>query len=281
MFTYIEELIKYAGFTGVKTSPAAEDIFETTESPPLAKKAAEEFHTIVAKALYLVKRTRPDIAVGVAYLCTRVKAPTEEDWAKLKRLLQYLAGTREMEMVLTPEGEMRLDAYIDAAFGCHADGKSHTGLAIFVCGCLVMAKSTKQKLVTRNSTEAELVALTDMVYEVQNIHDFMTEQGYLVSAPTMHQDNTSTIHLATKGGGTFRTKHLRARTNHIREEVSEGRINIAYCPTSQMIADTLTKALRGILLRTMSDRLLRGPAHPLDRGALSKLLKQRDAGEIE
>ena len=36
-----------------------------------------------------------------------------------------------------------------------------------------MAKSTKQKLVTRNSTEAELVALTDMVYEVQDIQDFI------------------------------------------------------------------------------------------------------------
>jgi hypothetical protein len=280
MFTYIADLIKYAGFTGVKTSPAEGDIFEIDESSPLLnRKAAKEFHTIVAKTLYLAKRARPDIAVVVAYLCTRVKSPTDEDWAKLERLLQYLAGTQDMEMVLEPEGEIRLDAYIDAAFGCHADGKSHTGMAVFVCGCLVMAKSTKQKLVTRNSTEAELVALTDMVYEVQNIEDFMQEQGYPVGAPIMHQDNTSTIHLATKGGGSFRTKHLRARTNHIREEVREGRLRIAYCPTEKMVADTLTKALRGILLRAMSNWLLRGPAAPLDRGALSKL--QENTGEIE
>ena len=280
MFAYIDELINYAGFTGVKTSPARDDLFECdTRSPLLDKEKSKEFHTIVAKLLYLVKRARPDMAVVVAYLCTRVKTPTDEDWAKLKRLMQYLDATRELEMVLEPEGEMRLEAFIDAAFGCHVDGKSHTGMVMYVGGCFVMAKSTKQKLVTRHSTESELVALTDMVYEVQNVQDFMQEQGYPVGAPILHQDNTSTIHLATKGGGNFRTKHLRARTNYIREQVSDGHLAIAYCPTGRMIADVLTKPLRGILLRVMTAWLLRGPAAPLDRGALSTLHTQERSSE--
>jgi hypothetical protein len=41
------------------------------------------FHTTMAKLLYLAKRAQPDILTVTSFLCTCVKAPTEEDLQKL------------------------------------------------------------------------------------------------------------------------------------------------------------------------------------------------------
>ncbi len=58
---------------------------------------------------------------------------------------------------------MDVRAFIDASYGVHtASGKSHTGCAIVVgYGGPVYTKSTKQKIVTKSSTEAELVGISD------------------------------------------------------------------------------------------------------------------------
>lgn len=52
---------------------------------------------------------------------------------------------------------------IDASFGIHGDGKSHSGYAAMIDGGSVEAKSKKQSIVTKHSTEAEMVALSDML----------------------------------------------------------------------------------------------------------------------
>jgi hypothetical protein len=51
--------------------------------------------------------------------------------------------------------------YIDASFGVHADGTSRTGVVLMLAGAIVGAWSGKQKLVTKSSTEAEIVGLSD------------------------------------------------------------------------------------------------------------------------
>ena len=49
----------------------------------------------MAQGLFLTKRGRPDIQTGIAFLCTRVQQPNEEDWEKLMRLMKYMNGTKE------------------------------------------------------------------------------------------------------------------------------------------------------------------------------------------
>jgi hypothetical protein len=45
----------------------------------LSDEAAAAFHTIVAKALYITERTRPDTSLVIAFLTTRVMSPNIED----------------------------------------------------------------------------------------------------------------------------------------------------------------------------------------------------------
>lgn len=44
------------------------------------------FHRVFAKLRYLCKRARPDIALPVHYLCTRVQNPTKHDGLTLNRM---------------------------------------------------------------------------------------------------------------------------------------------------------------------------------------------------
>ena len=61
----------------------------------LLEKTVQVFHQIVAKLLYLCRRTQQDIQMGVAFLCTRVKKPDSDVYKKLTCIIQYLRGMQE------------------------------------------------------------------------------------------------------------------------------------------------------------------------------------------
>ena len=258
MVAYLDGVLAEHGITGVVSTPATAGLFdELPNSRPLSEGEAKEYHTIVAKLLYLGKRARPDILLTEAYLCTKVKAPTEADRVKLDRLLKYLNGTKEYVLVLRPGDDLAVTGYIDASFGCHPDGKSHSGLVVTVGDATVLVMSSKQKIVTKDSTESELVALSDKTMSVVQCADFMVSQGHTIGAPNIKQDNTSTISLVTKGGGQYRSKYMKVRQAFVKERVDCGDVNVEYLhvSTKQMLADAMTKPLQGELFRVMTSSI--------------------------
>jgi hypothetical protein len=83
--------------------------------------------------LYHAKKSRPECPAAVAFLATRVTKCTEHDWEKLTRLLRYINDTKERGIVLRPEKcGIIVRVFIDAAYGVHADGKSHTGSCVVI-----------------------------------------------------------------------------------------------------------------------------------------------------
>ncbi len=55
----------------------------------------------------------------------------------------------------------------------------------------VYNKSSKQKIVTKSSTEAELDGLSDSVSQALNMRNFLVAQGYVIGPIIIHQDNMS------------------------------------------------------------------------------------------
>jgi hypothetical protein len=108
----------------------------------------------VAKLLYLGKRSRPDI-LTTAFLSTRVLKATEEDWKKLVKLVRYLRGTERLGIRLEANDPTVVMAYVDASFGVHADMRSHSGVVISPGRGPVYASSSRQRINTKSSTEAE------------------------------------------------------------------------------------------------------------------------------
>ena len=77
--------------------------------------------------LYVTKRARPDTALSIAFLTTRVRGPDEDDWRKLEHLIHYLQRTRELPLTLGATKTGVLHWYVDASFVTHQDMRGHTG----------------------------------------------------------------------------------------------------------------------------------------------------------
>ena len=75
---------------------------------------AKYFLKIVAMMLYVTKRARPDTALSIAFLTTRVRGPDEDDWRKLAHLIEYLQSTRELPLILGATKTGVLHWYVDA-----------------------------------------------------------------------------------------------------------------------------------------------------------------------
>jgi hypothetical protein len=228
--------------------PWKEDLFKVDpKSPPLHRKKAETFHTFVAKMLFAVKRSRPDVGLSVAYLTTRVNCPNEDDWEKLKRTMRFLKHTQDAILYLKADSLHVLKWYIDAAFAVHPDMKSHTGAIATMGSGAIQSISTKQKINTRSSTEAELVSVDDVLSKVMWMKLFLDAQGYQVKENVIFRDNQSSMKLEVNGKSSSgkRTRHFNIKYFFITDLIERKEVTTKYCPTDHMIGDYNTKPLIG------------------------------------
>jgi hypothetical protein len=255
---FVEDLVKTSNTTKMATTPSLQDLFYVDhDSPALTEEDRKTFHSLVAKCLYLSKRTRPDIMLTVSFLVTRVSNATVQDLDKLSRLLKYINGTKNMGLSLTASERLLIRCYIDVSHGIHGDYKSHTGSNTSIGTGSIESTSTKQKLVTKSSAEAELVGLSDKFSNAIWTSNFLRSQGYDVSPAIVFQDNKSTISLAEKGKSTSaRTRHIHLRYFLIKDRIAQGDIVVKYIPTGEMTADILTKPLQGEHFRRLRKQLL-------------------------
>jgi len=239
-------------------SPAADDLFAEGEGNKLDKDSADEFHTFVAKGLFACKRARPDIHTAIAVLCTRVKEPNRDDWKKLVRLIKYINGTRKDKLVLSADDLRILKWYVDSAFAVHPDFKSHTGGTMTFGTGAAQTGSRKQKLNTRSSTESELVGADDMSVMILWTKHFMEAQGYKIKKNILYQDNKSTILLETNGkkSSSKRTRALNIRYFFLTDQIAKGNVQVEYCPTTEMVADYMTKPLQGPQFKKLKAQIM-------------------------
>jgi hypothetical protein len=81
--------------------------------------------------------------------------------------------------------------------------------------------------------------------------------GYVSQPIILHQDNTSTIHLAENGkSNSDRTKHINIRYFFIYDKIMNGEVKVTHTSTDNMIADILTKPLHGELFHKLRRQLL-------------------------
>ena len=196
---YINELIKDFNVNKVASSPANNNLFENVMPELLDDEYQQKLHSLTARLLYVGMRVRPEILLVVNYLATRVNKYSQGDWVKAMRCLQYLNSDPELGLTLKVGENIDIHLYADASYGVHADGKSHSAAVIKLGGATVGAKSTKQKIVTKSTTEAELVCASDMVSSAIGKRDFLLQQGYDDVLIYLHQDNKSTIKMLNSG----------------------------------------------------------------------------------
>lgn len=140
--------------------------------------------------------------------------------------------------------DTRLDSFLRRQLGLAA----RTSLDFRVC-CIAGAgaiswSSKKQSIITLSSTESEYIALTNSARQITWLRDIWAELTDSIIDPSrLFTDNQGALALAQSGAYHARTKHIDIQYHYIREAVKNCLISLNYCPTEDMTADILTKAL--------------------------------------
>ena len=115
---------------------------------------------------------------------------------------------------------------------------------------MIYVESSKQKIVTRSSTESELVAISDSLLQILWMREYMLNAGILLGPAILFQDNMITIFFANKGRSTSeRTRHIKIRYFFIHHYINTNEIVVVHMPTADMIADIImTKPLHNALI---------------------------------
>ena len=140
-----------------------------------------------------------------------------------------------------------LHTWIDSSYAVHPDIKSHRGGLMSFGQGIIHAKSNKQKLNTKSSTEAEVVGVSDYLPFNIWMRHFMEDQGYKLRENIVYQDNESAIKLEKNGRMSCgqKSRHINIRYFFITDRIKAGEVSVQHCPTEAMLADFFTKPFQG------------------------------------
>jgi hypothetical protein len=140
-----------------------------------------------------------------------------------------------------------MEAASDASFADDpATRRSAQGHLIKLFNGPIAWQATRQKTVTTSTTEAELLALSQVGREVE----FMARMLKAIRFDPEHKltincDNQQTVRLVTSEAPAISTKlrHVDIHQFWLRQEVQAGAYSVQWVPTGEMPADGLTKSL--------------------------------------
>jgi len=252
----IQQLLEDYNINKKASTPATLQLFESRQLSPLSDDVKAKLRSGNARLLFLSINTHPDILLPVNFLETRVNHYNSDDWRKFLRIMYYLFETIDLKMVLKcHNNDYFIRVYADASYAVHStDRRSQSGLVVTYCGAVIVARSGKQTLVTKSSTE---VACSDSFSYAIVIKSIPDELNVRCDGIVLHQDNQSTIKLIKNNKPTSqRTRHIDTRYFFLRERVDTHLITVEYTPTEQMVADMLTKPLMGDKFKTLRKLLM-------------------------
>jgi hypothetical protein len=245
--SFVDKIINHFGIQGGKDPPtpmATKELLPNEERASAA--STRKYQRKTGSVLYLAVITRPDIAFAVSRLCRFNMNPSDEHHKAVDHLLRYLRATRTLALQLG--GTDTFDVYSDASFADNTiDRKSSQAYVMKLFGGTIGWRANKQDTVTTSTTEAELLALAQAAKESMFISRLVKELGVTLDDTkiTIQCDNAQTIRLINSDVALLQTKlrHVDIHNHWLRQEALANRILVQYTPTTDMIADGLTKAL--------------------------------------
>ena len=139
-----------------------------------------------------------------------------------------------------------LHGYSDANWAENRkDRKSNSGFICLLNGGTVSWACRKQDCVSLSSTEAEYVALAETTQELIWLTSLCKDFEIQQNSVKVYEDNQSCIKMTENQRFSNRTKHIDAKYHFLRDLKNKIILKLEYCPTSENIADMLTKPLSG------------------------------------
>jgi hypothetical protein len=185
--------------------------------------------------------------------------PADRHFFSALKILGYLHATKELGLHLGGRRESHLRVFVDADFAQDEESRSPvTGNLIYLGDSLISWTSKRQKLIATSSTEAEYLAVFYSMRDMQYVFQFF--KSILPSANlrvTLYQDNQSTIALLKNESSKGRSKHFDVKLKAVTSALIQRQFDIEYLPSSDMIADLLTKPVSRNILMKLRHRIVK------------------------
>ncbi|KAH9684683.1 DNA (cytosine-5)-methyltransferase [Citrus sinensis] len=212
--------------------------FNMEDSKPVSTPLA------VGSIMYAMVCTRPDLAHGVGVISRFMGNPGKDHWNAVKWVLRYLRGTAVTAIMFgkisgaSPE----VAGFVDSDYAADKyRRRSITGFVFTMCGGAISWKSSLQSVVALSTTEAEYIALTEVVKEAIWLRGLVSELRFKQEVVIVGCDSLSAIQLSKNPKYHVRTKHIDVRMHFIRDEISKEVVNVVKVPSEVNPADMLTK----------------------------------------
>ena len=233
-----------------------EDTIEEIINPADVKKC----QAVVGELLWLSTKTRPDLSYAVSYMGSRVSKSPRRVLELADHVLGYLKTTVDFALEYKTsggaQGELdhtgrcvggnRVEVYSDASFAPNGE-RSHQGLMAYWKGSLIQWESRTQPFCTLSTTESELLGYTDAMVLGESVGSVINviEMNALDEAGgyILRGDNQSGLQLLQAPSGPWRTRHLRLRSNVLRERLQQKLWQVEHVPGAGLMVDLLTKAI--------------------------------------
>src|ERR1700678_2002459 len=248
--SYIDSILRRYGFEDLKpiSTPMDPNIRLTSaQSPSTTEEIGAmrnvPYHEAVGSLMYATLGTRPDICFAVQTVSRFNSKPGLAHWEAVKRIFRYLKGTKELW--LGYGGVAReLVGFVDADGSMGEDRRAISGYAFIINGGAVSWSAKRQEIISLSTTESEYIAATYAAKEALWLRQLILQIfGVSLNATILFSDNQSAIALTKEHQYHAHTKHIDVRYHFIRWIVEDGKLRLIYCPTEEVIADILTKAL--------------------------------------
>ena len=232
------EQSKAVGTPGTKE----EGTTQLTMEHPLSSQQTSNYRALVARCDHLAP-DRPDIAFSVKELARQMAAPTNGDWAKLKRLGRYLKGRPRLQQIYawqtTPSS---VTTCSDAGWArCKRSRKSTTGVCITVGSHVIKSWSKTQSLVALSSAESELYAILKASAETLGVLSMMKDLGYTLQGEVWGDASAAPGIINRHGLG--KTRHVEPSLLWVQETAAKQHLKYAKVLGKDNPADLFAKYL--------------------------------------
>ena len=212
----------------------------------------EIYRSGVGTLLYLTKHSRPDICNPVRQLSKTMDAPAPVHLKEMYKVIRHALSTKGYGLKFEIRKDIikwALKALSDSDFASDKETRiSVFGYIIYFCGIPIAWRSKGMKSVVLSTTEAEYMALSEVVKELKFIVQLLQTMNIEVELPiTVHLDNVGAIWLSNNCTTSDRTKHIHIRTSFVKEYQEDGKIIIKFVKSEENDADIFTKNTTNVI----------------------------------
>jgi len=276
--SYVQEILEEMRMENCtpEASPAAATALSQADGPTSDQEKERmktvPYRRVVGLLMYLANSTRPDITHAVRTVAQFAQNPGENHWRAVKRILRYLRGTSHYGLAFggssgNSKSMFAITSFADADWaGCKESRRSTTGSVIQIGESIVDWSCKKQKTVALSSCEAEYMASGSALQSMMWVKKMLEELGVRKAtgdgrdggamALQLKNDNQSAIAICKNDVLHDRVRHIDIRHHFIREQVNNKTVEVKWIPTTEQVADILTKPLRGKVFDKFRDALV-------------------------